>query len=194
MNAPLYWENYAMMPVAPLRPVRIQHIFPIPTARWIFMSALGIRIPLANSSLSCSGIFKGVSQDGGRSNFSKISAPHSLLTTYRLITPSSRSISLDSTFKFIQQTYTLSLEYCTPFDLLCQPPHHFFSSKQITPIICRMRHCHFVLNRPHHYIIGTLEPHPIGRGSGCHHNRLAVEWSTPWTEKRGAGYRGGAWA
>jgi hypothetical protein len=40
----------------------------------------------------------GLSRDGGREDFLKTSAPHSLMTTYRKKLLSTRSISLDSNF------------------------------------------------------------------------------------------------
>ncbi len=60
--------NGTMMPVALLRPVRIHHVFPIPTARWIFLATLRIRILIADSCARWRRIFKRLSQDGvGRS-------------------------------------------------------------------------------------------------------------------------------
>jgi hypothetical protein len=44
----------------------------VPTARWIFMAALAIRILIANSCARCRWILKGISQDGGRADFCKI--------------------------------------------------------------------------------------------------------------------------
>jgi hypothetical protein len=63
----------------------------------IFMSALGIRILIANSCARwhrLHRIFKGLSHDGGRADFLKTSAPHSLVTTYRMKLLSARSFSL----------------------------------------------------------------------------------------------------
>ncbi len=67
-----------------------------------FISALGINFRIARSRTIWRCNFKGLSQDGGWANFSiflKTSAPHSLMTTYRINLLSDRSISLDSTFK-----------------------------------------------------------------------------------------------
>ncbi len=63
--------NCTMMPVALLRPVRIHHIFPIPTARWIFLATLGIRILLADSCARWRRFFKRFSQDGWRPKFAE---------------------------------------------------------------------------------------------------------------------------
>jgi len=46
-----------------------------------------------------SGIVTGLSKDGGRADFLKTSAPHSLMTTYRMKLLPSRSILLDCTFR-----------------------------------------------------------------------------------------------
>ncbi len=45
---------------------------------------LAIRILIANSCTRWRWIFKGLSQNGGRANFQKISSPHPLMTTIRL--------------------------------------------------------------------------------------------------------------
>ncbi len=66
---------------------------PSTKARWIFMSALAIRILIANSFARRRWICKGVSQDGGWADFSQNLPPHSLLTTYQMKLLSSRSIS-----------------------------------------------------------------------------------------------------
>ncbi len=59
---------------------------------------LAIRILIANSCTRCHWFFNRLSQDGGSTNFFlKTSAPHSLMTTYRMNLLSARSISLDST-------------------------------------------------------------------------------------------------
>ncbi len=81
-----------------MRSVRIHHVFLIPTARWIFMAALPIRILIANSCTRCCWIFKGLLHRlGDGRTFLKISAPHS--TTYRMRLLSARSILLGRTFK-----------------------------------------------------------------------------------------------
>ncbi len=78
----------------------IHNVFSIPTARWIFLDMLGIRILITNSCKRCMARnLQGFSQDGGQDNFFKTFAPLSLIKTYRMSLLSARSISLDSTFK-----------------------------------------------------------------------------------------------
>ncbi len=64
MNTLRYWElrDDACI-LAQLRPVQIHHVFTIPTALRNFMSALGIRILIANSCTRCRKIFEVLSQD-----------------------------------------------------------------------------------------------------------------------------------
>jgi hypothetical protein len=68
-------------------------------ALWIFMSALGIKILLANSSTRWCGNLQGSHTMGDGTDCPKISAPHPFMTNYWLIPLSARSISLDRTFK-----------------------------------------------------------------------------------------------
>jgi len=60
---------------------------------------------LANSHTRGRCYFKGLSQHLGRSNFSKISAPHSLTTTYQMNLISAGSILLDGILKSYHQFF-----------------------------------------------------------------------------------------
>jgi hypothetical protein len=75
----------------------MHHFYPIPTAQLILVSALVIRILLANSCTLV--LYKGSHRMGDREIFLKVFAPHPLMMAYRFIPLSARSISLDSTFK-----------------------------------------------------------------------------------------------
>ncbi len=57
---------------------------------------------MANSCTRLCGIFKGLSQDWGRADFSKKSEPQFLMTTYRMKLLLDRSISLDGILKVLQ--------------------------------------------------------------------------------------------
>ncbi len=61
--------------------------------------ALAIRVLVVNSRTRWRRIFRGLSQDGGRADFFKTSAPLSLINVYRTYLISVRFISLGSTFK-----------------------------------------------------------------------------------------------
>ncbi len=76
--------NCAMMPVVLLRPVRINHFFPIPSARWIFMVRwhLGSLLPIAARGGAESLKGSQTQRMGNGRIFLKTSAPHSLMTAY----------------------------------------------------------------------------------------------------------------
>ncbi len=78
-------------------------------AQWISCPRWELEILIVNSCTRCREIFKGLSQDVGRTDYMKTSAPHSLMTTYRLNLLSLRYVSLDSTFK----SSTLYVQYST---------------------------------------------------------------------------------
>ncbi len=90
--------NCSMMPVhctdCAMRPVWIHHFFPIPTARWIFITALAIRISIANNLHEVARNLSRALTGRGRTDFSKKPPCH----TYRMNLISAQSISLDSTF------------------------------------------------------------------------------------------------
>ncbi len=68
------------------------------------MCAVSNLFPLANSRTTWRCNFKRLSQHGRQADFSKISAPHSLITTYRMNLILAGSISLDSTFNINNRT------------------------------------------------------------------------------------------
>ncbi len=67
--------------------------------------AVGNVFPLANSCTRWRCNFKRLSQHGRQADFFKISAPHSVMTTYRMNLILAGSISLDSTFNINNRTF-----------------------------------------------------------------------------------------
>ncbi len=79
-----------------------------------FMAMLGIRILITNSCTRCRWIFKGISQDEGRTDFSENRRAFSLMMAYQRKLLSARSISLDSTFK-VEKQFEIINRNCVTF-------------------------------------------------------------------------------
>jgi hypothetical protein len=72
---------------------------PFTKAQWTFISVIQVGFQMANQTMWHTKTLKGSHRRWDGLIFLKTSAPHSLMTTYRMNLISAGSISLDSTFK-----------------------------------------------------------------------------------------------